>query len=107
MASQSIGDLILSLPAPETGPVIASPNHDLPPSIPRYLVYPISLPFQQRDSDLARIRVIDFGQAFQFGKQHDIRCPLVYRAPETLLTSHWDYRVDIWTLACTVSQNHV
>ncbi len=49
-------------------------------------------------------RLIDFEQAFLRTDQSlaKVRTPLIFRAPETLLDSTWDLRMDIWTLACTI-----
>lgn len=47
----------------------------------------------------------DFGQA-HFGSTHyggDIQ-PYIYRAPEILLRTTWDEKVDIWNLAVLVSR---
>jgi non-specific serine/threonine protein kinase len=45
----------------------------------------------------------DFGEA-RLGEKHngDIM-PNVYRAPEVILRSSWDYKVDIWNIAMVVS----
>lgn len=47
----------------------------------------------------------DFGEARLGDKEHngDIM-PNVYRAPEVILRSSWDYKVDIWNIAMVVSR---
>lgn len=45
---------------------------------------------------------VDFGEVYLLGQQRQIRCPLVFRAPEAVLTSHWALRVDIASLGCTI-----
>ena len=50
------------------------------------------------------MKLIDFGEAFLVGQQRQIRCPLVFQAPEAVLTSQWDLQADIWSLGCTVSR---
>ena len=51
-------------------------------------------------------RLIDFEQAFLHTVQSlaKVRTPLVFRAPETLLDSKWDLRIDIRSLACMFSE---
>lgn len=48
--------------------------------------------------------LIDFEQSFLRTDQllAKVRTPLIFRAPETLLDSTWDLRIDIWSLACTI-----
>lgn len=47
----------------------------------------------------------DFGEARFDGKEHsgDIM-PDYYRAPEVILKSNWDFKVDIWSVAMVVSE---
>lgn len=47
----------------------------------------------------------DFGEA-RFGdkENNDDIMPNVYRAPEVILRSNWDYKVDTWSVAMVVSQ---
>ena len=49
----------------------------------------------------------DFGEARFGDQQHreDIM-PNPYRAPEVILKSSWDYKVDIWNVAMVVSKLH-
>ena len=53
------------------------------------------------DFENCQVKLIDFEEAFLVGQQRQIRCPLVFRAPEAVLTSQWDLRADIWSLGCT------
>jgi serine/threonine-protein kinase SRPK3 len=47
--------------------------------------------------------LIDFGESFSFNQPRAQRItPMVYQAPESLLTSTWDYRIDIWSLGCAI-----
>ena len=81
---------------------MATSGHFLTPQIPKYLVAPTSFSSLARDSKSCQVKVIDFGEAFLHGQQRQIRCPLVFRAPEAVLTSQWDLRADVWSLGCTV-----
>ncbi len=55
------------------------------------------------DPDTCHVKLVDFGEAFLPGqRQRQIRCPLVFRAPEAVLASQWDLQSDMWSLACTV-----
>lgn len=49
------------------------------------------------------IRIIDFGEAFTKGTQPArLAQPGDLRAPETLFTDHFDYRLDLWRAGTTV-----
>lgn len=46
----------------------------------------------------------DFGEARLGNKENnDDIMPTPYRAPEVILRSNWDYKVDIWSVAMVVS----
>lgn len=64
---------------------------------------PATLPIPAVDGQVYA-RLIDFEQAFLRTDQSlaKVRTPLIFRAPETLLDSTWDLRMDIWSLACTI-----
>ena len=64
---------------------------------------PATFPIPTVDGQV-HARLIDFEQAFLHTDQSPttIRTPLIFRAPETLLDSKWDLRMDIWSLACTI-----
>lgn len=61
-----------------------------------------SLGFLPKNSGLPLLT--DFGEA-RFGdkENNDDIMPNVYRAPEVILRSSWDYKVDIWNVAMVVS----
>lgn len=46
----------------------------------------------------------DFGSAV-FGEEEHIECvqPNAYRSPEVTLRASWDYKIDIWSVGCMVS----
>lgn len=81
---------------------MASSGYSLTAQIPKYLVLPTSSPSMARDFESCQVKLVDFGEAFLVGQQRQIRCPLVFRAPEAVLTSQWDLQADIWSLGCTV-----
>lgn len=99
---QSDTDLLGSSGAPETSDVIASYGISLTAQVPKYLVRPRPSPSVVRDFESFQVKLIDFGEAFVVGQPHQIHCPLVYRAPEVVLTSQSDLQADIWSLGCTV-----
>ncbi|KAL2038391.1 hypothetical protein N7G274_008730 [Stereocaulon virgatum] len=99
---QSDTDLLKSLDEPQMSDVIPSSGHSLTAQVPKYLVLPTSPPFVARDFESCQVKLVDFGEAFSVGQQRQIRCPLVFRAPEAVLTSQWDLQVDIWSLGYTI-----
>jgi len=103
MTHKSDTDLLKYLGKPSISDVVATSGHALTPRIPRYLVFPSSLPSLAKDSESCNIKMIDFGEALMDGEQRRIHCPLVFRAPEAVLTSQWGIKADIWSLGCTVS----
>ncbi len=66
----------------------------------------MSLPSSARDAGNCLVKIIDFGEACLHGQQRQIHCPLVFRAPEVVLTTQWDVRADIWSLGCTVRASY-
>ncbi|ERF70296.1 hypothetical protein EPUS_06337 [Endocarpon pusillum Z07020] len=102
LSHQSDVHILSSMDQTETSDVHASPGYPLNSHLPRSLVAPTSLPVSTKESGSWEVKVVDFGQAFMHGDQREIRCPLVFRAPEVILTSQWDSRIDIWSLGCTI-----
>lgn len=48
----------------------------------------------------------DFGEARFFeGEHNDDIMPDYYRAPEVIFKSHWDFKVDIWSVGMVVSES--
>ena len=95
-------DLLESMGEPKISDVVPSSGSSLTAQAPKYLVLPTSCPSAAQDPKDWQVKLIDFGEAFLVGQQRQIRCPLVFRAPEVVLTSQWDLRIDIWSLGCTV-----
>ncbi|KAK5936610.1 hypothetical protein PMZ80_011138 [Knufia obscura] len=81
----------------------ARPGYQITNSFPRQIVEPATFPLPDVDGQV-HARLIDFEQAFLQTDQSlaKVRTPLIFRAPETLLDSSWDLRMDIWSLACTI-----
>jgi serine/threonine-protein kinase SRPK3 len=89
--------------SPETGVVRALDGQPLPPGMPRSLVWPAKIPIDKSSLDNP-IKLIDFGESFlPNSKPQTLHTPLALRAPEILLGQEWDFRADLWTLGCTVS----
>lgn len=106
MVSRSPGQcsdlaLLKEFEKPSQAEVHALPCYQLSRRLPKYLVHLVVLPALPGPQQL-HAKLIDFGQAFLHGlPTRDIRTPLVFRAPELLLDSKWDRRIDIWALGCT------
>ena len=101
-SQQSEADLLRSLGEPSIGDVRANTGYSLTSQVPRYLVLPASFASVPLDPDRCQAKIVDFGEAFLCGQQRQTRCPLVFRAPETVLATQWDMQADIWSLGCTV-----
>ena len=102
MSHHSDTDFLKSLGEPRTSDVVASSGCSLTAQVPKNLVLPASCPTAAQDSESCQVKLVDFGKAFLAGEQRPIRCPLVFRAPEVVLTSQCDLQMDIWSLGCTV-----
>ena len=81
----------------------AQAGYQISKGFPRHIVEPATLPMPAVDGEV-HARLIDFEQSFLHTDKTlaSVRTPLVFRAPETLLDSKWDLRMDIWSLACTI-----
>ena len=56
------------------------------------------------DEDDEDIRLLDFGESFLQGEEpKKLAQPGTLRAPETIFTTFFDYRVDLWRTGCMVS----
>jgi serine/threonine protein kinase len=104
MSHEDDEDLLSEMSRPETGDVHAEPGHSLTAHLPRYLVSSTSLPLPPKELGTCHVKLVDFGQAFLHGQMREIRCPLVFRAPEAILSDRWGPEVDMWSLGCTVSR---
>ncbi len=56
------------------------------------------------DEDDENIRLLDLGESFLQGEEpKQLAQPGTLRVPETIFTSFFDYRVDLWRIGCMVS----
>ncbi|KAF1351893.1 kinase-like domain-containing protein [Delphinella strobiligena] len=100
--SMSEEDLMKKMTVPETGPVTRSDGQELTAEVPRYLVWPTSLP-ANAPAAYDKIKIIDFGESFQpEDRPQTLYTPLVVRAPEVIFGDQWDHRVDLWSLGCMI-----
>lgn len=98
----SKASLFATLCKPLTADVMAASGHSTTLHLPKYLVSPTSLQMPGPNAEDCLIKIMDFGEAGLGEQRRKVNCPLVIRAPETLLNATWDMRADIWSLACTV-----
>jgi len=55
------------------------------------------------DEDVEDLRIIDFGEAFVQGAEPaELAQPDVLRAPETIFTGNFDFRLDLWRAGIVV-----
>lgn len=108
MVSQQDGqfsdpDFTNKLGLPIQADINTEPGRQITKSFPRHIVEPVAVPAPAVDGAV-HARLIDFEQSFLQSDKSlaRVRTPLIYRAPETLLDSKWDLRIDIWSLACTI-----
>jgi serine/threonine-protein kinase SRPK3 len=95
--------LLNRLGKPHTGLIRTLDGKPLSLGMPKYLVWPANPAINKSNLDTP-IKLIDFGESFLPGdKPQALHTPLVLRAPELLLGDDWDFRADLWTLGCTVS----
>lgn len=72
-------------------------------NFPRHIPEPAELP-NPAVAGQVHATLIDFEQSFLRTDKTLVKVctPLVFRAPETLLSSTWDLRMDVWALAGTI-----
>ncbi|KAL5316744.1 hypothetical protein ACEPPN_015795 [Leptodophora sp. 'Broadleaf-Isolate-01'] len=90
------------LGTPETEVLARVDGQPLQPGLPKQLV---KKAFWDNwiDEDDEDIRLIDFGEAFTQGSRPDrLAQPPDIRAPETIFTDHFDYRLDLWRAGITI-----
>ncbi|EAU31292.1 conserved hypothetical protein [Aspergillus terreus NIH2624] len=95
-------DFIKRLGTPDIGHVRRKDGCQLDPGIPEYIVRPArthSCPLS------GSIKIVDFGEAFsQENVPQTLHTPLSVRAPEVIFGGQLDYRVDLWSLGCMLSE---
>lgn len=102
-ASLSDTHFVKSLGIPTIYKIPTADGQRWMPQHPDYLVIPIEYLPEPWDHKDIQIKIVIFDEAVLEGKQErKPRPPLVYRAPEAILTPQWDLRADIWSLGCTV-----
>ena len=94
------------LGVPEVGHIRRSDGRDLEPGVPEYIVRPTSRWTRLWNPDSTpSVKLIDFGEAFlQTAPPQVLHTPLPVRAPEVIFEDRIDYRVDLWSMGCMVSE---
>ena len=101
-SQESEAEILQPLGQLRVSDVKATLGNSLTLHVPKYIVLPASFPSSAQHLGDCQVKIVDFGEAFMHGQPRQIRCPLVFRAPETIFSSKWDMQADIWSLACTV-----
>jgi hypothetical protein len=87
---------------PEYEALVRLDGSPLGPGLPKQLVKAATWD-DWTEEDEEDIRLIDFGEAFVCGNlPSKLAQPNGLEAPETIFTSTFDYRVDLWRIGCTV-----
>lgn len=95
-------ELYQKLGEPKTACVQRVDRKPLEPGMPRYLVKP-SVYSATRSFPLDTVKIVDFGQSFRGGEvPEELHTPLPLRAPEVIFRDRVDWRVDLWSMGCTV-----
>lgn len=87
---------------PEIGHVTRNDGKPLEPGIPEYMMESAShwehVPILSQP-----IKIIDFEQSFlPTAPPQTLRTLIAFRAPEVMFKDRLDYRVDLWSMGCTV-----
>jgi serine/threonine protein kinase len=89
---------------PEVGYVRRSDGRNLEAGIPEYIVRPTSYRTHSWNSAHS-IKIIDFGESFlNTAVPQTLHTPLSVRAPAVIFQDRIDYRVDLWSMGCMVSE---
>ncbi|XPT00654.1 Non-specific serine/threonine protein kinase [Ascochyta lentis] len=95
-------ELLQKLGIPETRPVQRKDRNPLELGMPQYLVKPASYPADV-NAPFTSIKIVDFGQSFLKDNTPDkFSIPLAVRAPEVIFKDKVDYRMDLWSMGCTL-----
>jgi serine/threonine-protein kinase SRPK3 len=89
-------DLFEVIGVPQTEPLARQDGKPLAKGLPNQLVQAASW-LNWDDEDDEDLRIIDLGEAFRKGAEpRELAQPGSLRAPETIFTNRFDYRVDLW-----------
>ncbi|KAJ9223810.1 hypothetical protein DTO169C6_3924 [Paecilomyces variotii] len=89
-------ELFKTIGMPESEELARLDGKPLDKSLPKYLVKAAEW-VDWVDEDEEDIRILDFGEAFLQGNEPGkLAQPGQLRAPETIFTEYFDYRVDLW-----------
>lgn len=96
-------ELFKTIGMPESEELARLDGKPLDKSLPKYLVKAAEW-VDWVDEDEEDIRILDFGEAFLQGNEPGkLAQPGQLRAPETIFTEYFDYRVDLWRAGLMVS----
>lgn len=88
---------------PQTSPVSRTDGSPLEAGVPKYLVGAADYTVGDLVLEEYPIKLIDFGESFlPHDRSKTLHNPMALRAPELLFEDEYDFRVDLWTLGCTV-----
>jgi len=97
-------EFLHELGRPELSAVTRKDGKPLGPNMPTFLVEPTSFPNFLYPLP-SQVKIIDFGESFFSGDVPDtLHTPLPVRPPEVIFGDKLDYRVDLWTAGCLVSE---
>ncbi|KAH6689921.1 kinase-like domain-containing protein [Leptodontidium sp. MPI-SDFR-AT-0119] len=95
-------DIFEVIGLPESENLVRIDGQPLGPGVPKQLVRKADWD-NWIDEDDEDIRLIDFGEAFVQGSKPGILAqPADLRAPETIFTDRFDYRLDLWRAGITI-----
>lgn len=87
---------------PAVEPLARLDGMPLDKSLPTQLIKPAQW-VDWIDEDEEDIRLFDIGEGFPHGQNPErLFQPYLLRAPETIFTDDFDYRVDLWRIGCMV-----
>ncbi|EHK97691.1 putative protein kinase dsk1 [Glarea lozoyensis 74030] len=95
-------NLMDHLDQPQVHDLVLKSGEGLPPGFPTQIVK--AAEWKTQDIfDEADIRLLDFGDTFEQGHEPDhLAQPNSLRAPETILTDGFDFKVDLWDVGVTI-----
>ncbi|KAL9098801.1 MAG: hypothetical protein Q9163_005600 [Psora crenata] len=100
--SWSENDIYDCVGQPVEEPVQRRDGGSIDETVPQYLVQPCNMRALEDRLSLARIMIIDFGQAFYHDETPDVLTPKQFSAPEVLFGTAITPATDQWQLGCTI-----